>query len=873
MNVNAPNGSSTRRISLACGVILVSTLFIPWGMPGGRPMWSWNLFGYRPWSLELMGWKALSFKVLMIAIWASGAATIVASFKFQGRRLAFANLIASAVILTFYLIDTKANLAPWLVFVPGLHANTLGAVAALLSIVVFLVATGAGGITDSRSQAFRLGQMASSACILVCIAFTQNFSAHSLGGARGALFWNNIVFGLIAGCLAMSAAILGGLDALQNRSDGYVRAMARRMLLAALLALLLRGSLEPVAQYHDIGAIFGFLNNALVLSGMSILIVQGIVGLFNAQPAVEWRDKRIRVPPIIPATVATVFVAGIGLTACVRVFAAKHIEGASQLPMTLPAGNENWPQWCGSACRNMLSGATGLPVSFERATNEKSTGLVNVKWVAPLGARTLGSPVVSGGKVYVGGTLLPKGSRDAIAVLWCFNEADGALLWRMASPGIRNQYMANPTYGICATPTLEDDRVYLVGHLGDVLCLSANGRAGADAGLMADQAGYFAWNRRRVKSEIARDGSRIVEYTPGIPATLGASDAAIIWRFDMLGQARCWPYNALNAGILIRGNYLYVATCSTISGFEDGSAKPIREWKKQYGETSYDSPSLIVLDKNTGKLVARDTAGIFNETFHGAHSSPAFGEVNGKTLLFYGGGNGTCYAFDADFSPGADGQPGELKLVWKFDCLDPASYGSEYKIDGLKTAETIATPVFFKNRVYTSVGNDIHLSGKAAKQGRLICIDATQQGEIAGTGRIWSFDQILSTCSTAAIADGLLFTADAGGVIYCLDAETGEVYWTHKTVAIWSSPLIADGKVYIGTCGNGLLVFAQGKEKKLLASNLPSEEIVGSPATAHGVLFVATQKHLYAFKEGATGNLVKWNSDIIPEAKTAPNEQ
>jgi outer membrane protein assembly factor BamB len=227
---------------------------------------------------------------------------------------------------------------------------------------------------------------------------------------------------------------------------------------------------------------------------------------------------------------------------------------------------------------------------------------------------------------------------------------------------------------------------------------------------------------------------------------------------------------------------------------------------------------------------------------------------------------GRCYAFDPDFEPGVGGNPGELKLVWKFDCLNEASYASGFKLERLKTAETIATPVFYKNRVYTSVGNDLHDIGRFAKPGRLICIDATQTGDITSTGRIWSFDDIRSTCCTVAIADGLLFTADASGVIYCLDAETGERYWTHRTATVWASPLVADGKAYFFTNGHGVLVFAAQKEKKLLSENLPDGQIVASPAVAHGVLFFATYDRLYALEEGKSGGLAPWNKDMMPAA-------
>jgi outer membrane protein assembly factor BamB len=439
-------------------------------------------------------------------------------------------------------------------------------------------------------------------------------------------------------------------------------------------------------------------------------------------------------------------------------------------------------------------------------------------------------------------------------MLWCFREADGKLLWRLRSPYIAGLY--NRSFGVCATPTVAGDRIYLLGHLGDVLCLSTTGLADGNRGPFQEEAQYFAIGRR-AKYSLADDGRRTFEYTPGTPATLGPMDADILWKFDMLREVNCWPWNALNAAVLVRGDRVYAATCSTLCDRGDGDARDkIEAWQKQHGQPPADSPSLIVLDKDTGKLLATDREGIFEQTFHGAHASPALGAVNGKELLFYGGGNGTCYAFDPEFTPGRDGAPGELRLVWKFNCLDAASYGPGFGVERIKKAETIATPVFYKNRVYTAIGNDLARSGSAAGPGRLVCIDATKTGDISRTGRIWSFDEMRSTASTVAIAGGLLYTADASGAVYCLDAETGKLYWTHQTAPVWSSPLAADGKVFVGTHGRGLLVFAQGKQKKVLSEPKSSLDLVGSPAAANGVLYVVSQKHLYALQADKAGGLV-----------------
>lgn len=525
---------------------------------------------------------------------------------------------------------------------------------------------------------------------------------------------------------------------------------------------------------------------------------------------------------------------------------------AAQDTIAAPSAGE-YSQWCGRDDRNRVAQAKNLADSFDEisSTDQPNVPLHNVKWVARLGESCYGSPVVAGGKVYIGGCQSNSGYAKALGILWCFRESDGTLLWKLRTPYIEGLY--NRGFGITSTPTVESDNVYLLGQLGEVLCLNANGLAKGNTGPFQEEESWLATGRKVTKNEVRPDGQRIIEWSDGTPGKLDATDADIIWRCDMIRNACCVPSNALNAAILVHGDYLYVPTCSAMCDYEHKQVA-LRAWIQEHKPKPYPSPNLMVLDKKTGALLAWDETGAFARSFHGAHASPAWGTINGKEQLVWGSGDGVCYGFDPQFVPGSNGKPGVLKTIWQFDCkkspitqLDDNT--GKLVIERMK--ETIATPVIYRNRVYIAIGNDLINTGDHAHKGRLICIDATKTGDITETGCLWKFDDIRSSASTVAIADGLLYSADASGMVYCLDAETGNVYWTHKTASVWASPLLADGKVYVPTYGKGLLVLAAGKEKKVIFESPVHSVMAASPAVANGVLYFANQRYLYAVQAGA----------------------
>jgi outer membrane protein assembly factor BamB len=128
----------------------------------------------------------------------------------------------------------------------------------------------------------------------------------------------------------------------------------------------------------------------------------------------------------------------------------------------------------------------------------------------------------------------------------------------------------------------------------------------------------------------------------------------------------------------------------------------------------------------------------------------------------------------------------------------------------------------------------------------LHCIDATKTGDITASGKIWSYDGLDRSISTVAVADGLVYCPDIAGRLHCLDADTGQCYWIHETGAeTWGSPLVADGKIYLGTKAS-FWVFAAGKSPRVLDEIRLGSPIYSSAIAVDGVLYVASQRYLWA---------------------------
>jgi outer membrane protein assembly factor BamB len=200
------------------------------------------------------------------------------------------------------------------------------------------------------------------------------------------------------------------------------------------------------------------------------------------------------------------------------------------------------------------------------------------------------------------------------------------------------------------------------------------------------------------------------------------------------------------------------------------------------------------------------------------------------------GGNGWLYGFNA--------RTGEQ--LWKFDLNPKDAVWPKTKNDG------IATPVFADGKVFMSVGQDPE-SGEG--RGHMYAIDPTKRGDITETGRVWHYGEIRRSISTAAVAGGLVFISDFSGFLHCLDAQSGKPAWNFDMLAaVWGSPLVADGKVYLGDEDGDVVVLQAGREMKKLAEINMGNSVYSTPVPANGVLYIMTRSELYAIASKPAGS-------------------
>jgi HEAT repeat protein/outer membrane protein assembly factor BamB len=426
------------------------------------------------------------------------------------------------------------------------------------------------------------------------------------------------------------------------------------------------------------------------------------------------------------------------------------------------------------------------PIDWDMTTGR------NIIWSVELGSQTYGRPVVAGDAVYIGtdnARQMNPSCQEECGVLMAFGAKDGKFLWQDVTPRVKRGMREFLLPSTTSSPYVESNQLYYVTAECQLRCLDTKGFCDGE-----NQGPYL--------KEQFQD----------------RASADIVWELDMCARLGVFPHEASNSEVLPVGDLLIV---STSNGQNEGHTRV----------PSPRAPSLIAVDKRSGEVVWR-AIGPGERVLHGQWSSPAAANVNGRTQVLFGGGDGWLRAYDAMSG----------RELWRFDG-NPKDARWFPRPGVLSRSSIIASPVFAEGRVYICMGQDpLHGNGPSL----VYAISPNGQGDVTTNKCLWKSSEIGRVVGTPIVRDGLLYVGDLGGTIHCLDAASGAHIWKHETNgAIWGCLLLAGDRLYAGNVEGDMTVLGAGRQKELRAQFEMDAPLYSRPVQVGDSLYLASAHRLY----------------------------
>jgi outer membrane protein assembly factor BamB len=260
----------------------------------------------------------------------------------------------------------------------------------------------------------------------------------------------------------------------------------------------------------------------------------------------------------------------------------------------------------------------------------------------------------------------------------------------------------------------------------------------------------------------------------------------------------------------------------------DGNQLIVSGLTFSWGQYAGGAHRFISFDKSSGQILwVSAPEGRPTDTIY---ANPFVATVNGVRMFFSGGSDGAMHALKAN-----TGEPVWNWLVSK---------------RGLNTAALV-------------VGDDVIVTHSeeniiSNEMGMLAAVPTSSTGVLADKGARWLVRGVQAGYASPVSDGERIYLLDNGGVLLAFDLKSGKELWkqTIGTIAK-ASPVLADGKLYLGTentgdAGGKFYIIKPGPDKAeildqdWLGTPQQSEQIIASPIVARGRVYVTSMDALYA---------------------------
>ena len=262
----------------------------------------------------------------------------------------------------------------------------------------------------------------------------------------------------------------------------------------------------------------------------------------------------------------------------------------------------------------------------------------------------------------------------------------------------------------------------------------------------------------------------------------------------------------------------------TVSPLIEGDNLIVSGVTFQWGQHGRGTHRFMAFDKRTGETIWVSAPGA--RPYDTTYAAPTIVNVNGTRLLIQGGSDGFVHAIKA-----GTGEP-----VWKI----------EISKRGLNTGVV----VHGNTAILTHSEENIDSN----EMGMILAVDAAAKGDIKPDQIKWRTYGWQGGFSSPVIDGDRLYQVDNGANLAAFDIKTGKQLWLKNLGTIQkSSPVLADGKLYVGTENGKFFILKPGAtgadiidEDQLGTAALP-EAIIASPAISNGRVYVVSDSNVYAF--------------------------
>ena len=383
-------------------------------------------------------------------------------------------------------------------------------------------------------------------------------------------------------------------------------------------------------------------------------------------------------------------------------------------------------------------------------------------------------------------------------------------------------------YGGRSVPIVMSGRVFLFNTAGEgetmqerVMCLNAD-------------TGKLLWERRLNVYESDVPPRRIAWSSPAGDPTTGnvyvfgacneltalSNDGKVLWSRSLTDEFGAWTtHGGRTTSPIIEGDLVIVGTII------DG-----------WGDTALRRHRFYAFDKRTGECVWTSAPG--GRPYDTVYPTPIAATINGTRMIVVGGADGAVYAMKAQ-----TGEP-----VWNYAITKR----------GINNCAVIKGTTVFASHSEENLDTN--------EMGLLAAIDATGKGALGKDKIKWSVTGIRGGYSSPIVDGDRLYQIDDSANLFAFDIDTGKELWKQTLGTLQrASPVLADGKLYVGTENGKFFIIKPGPtgcqilcetelepvEKVDLKTEAgdeaiaANEQVLASVAVSRGRVYLVSTKAVY----------------------------